>query len=226
MKRLFRFCIFALLPAAATAQIVGQEPIEFNENLREQAEISGALIAGLQRTGGRPDLEGRTLHVEVPAHWSGDIACLRVTTSNGLYDLVATYPIPEGETLLPLRFPTQHADYLAGQPEGGVAALITPGDCTQAPTESAIIRWQEADDTPATLYLNAFRADRVYVYLGTDPIPVECEPLTDQGRTAYDVRCDLATLVSDVATDLEILSISNGQPSETAVLTLTPLMAR
>ena len=215
-----------LCPAAATAQSVGQAPLNFNENLREEAEISGALVAGLQRGEGLPRPEATSVWAEVPAGWAGGLACLRVSTANGLYDSVAEYMIPGGAQVVPLEFPTRHARYLAERPEGGVAALMSKGACAEEVSESAIVRWDEAADAPAILYLNAFRADRVYVYLGADPEPVECTPLSGDVRTAYDVRCDLGTLPETEAVNLEILGVTNGQPSDPAVLTLTPMAAR
>lgn len=107
-----------------------------------------------------------------------------------------------------------------------MAALITRGSCAEQPNESAVIRWSASDDTPATLFLNAFRADRVYVYLGDDPNPVECTPLGDEGRTAYDVRCDLGAEAIEGPVDLEVFSVTNGQPSDTARLRLVPMTTR
>lgn len=215
-----------MFPIGAAAQSVGQEPLNFNEELRNQAQISGALFAGLQRSEGRPQLRNTTVHAEVPADWAGGVACLRVRSSNGLYNSVAEYTIGEGGNLLMLDFPTLHAEFLAERPAGGVAALITRGSCAEQTNESAVIRWSASDDTPATLFLNAFRADRVYVYLGDDPNPVECTPLGDEGRTAYDMRCDLSAEATEGEVDLVVFSVKNGQPSETAQLKLVPMTVR
>lgn len=208
--------------------------------LQSEAQISGALFVGLQRSEGRPQMRNTTLHVEVPEDWVGDVSCLRVRSANGLYDSVAEYAIDDdddgegdGGTLVTLQFPTAHAAFLAERPAGGVAALITRGSCTEQPkegdeqpTESAVVRWDATDDTPVTLFLNAFRADRVYVYLGDATDPVECTPLTDEGRTAYDVRCNIGAVAAAGAVDLEVFSVTNGQPSDTARLRLRPMGTR
>lgn len=215
-----------MLPAGAAAQTVGQEPLNFNEELRPEAQISGALFAGLQRADGRPQMRDTTVHVEVPEGWAGGVACLRVRSSNGLYDSIAEYELGAENTLVALQFPTAHATFLAERPAGGVAALITRGGCGERPEESAVVRWDATDDTPVTLFLNAFRADRVYVYLGNAPDPVECTPLSDEGRTAYDVRCNIGTVDAPGPIDLEVFSVRNGQPSDTARLTLLPMATR
>ena len=218
--------ILALFPAGAAAQTVGQEPLNFNEELRSEAQISGALFAGLQRSEGRPQMRNTTVHVEVPEGWAGGRACLRVRSSNGLYESVAEYALGEDGSLVALQFPTAHAEFLAGRPAGGVAALITRGGCDEGQSESAVVRWDQTSDTPVTLFLNAFRADRVYVYLGDSPDPVECTPLSDEGRTAYDVRCNIGTLDATGPIELEVFSVTNGQPSDTAQLTLLPMATR
>lgn len=220
------FAILAMFPVGAAAQTVGQEPLNFNEELRTEAQISGALFAGLQRSVGRPQMRNTTVHVEVPQGWAGGVACLRVRSSNGLYDSIAEYALGADGTLVALQFPTAHAAFLAERPAGGVAALVTRGDCGEQQEESAVVRWDAADDTPVTLFLNAFRADRVYVYLGDAPDPVECTPLSDEGRTAYDVRCNIGTVEAAGAIDLEVFSVTNGQPSDTARLTLLPMATR
>ena len=214
------------VPVAAFGQNVGQEPLEFKENLREEATISGALFAGVQRFEGHFNASENLVYVEVPPGWSGGVACLRVTTSNGLYDSFSDYQIPEGATVLPLQFPTKYARYLAERPVGGVAALITRGQCSDRSEESAVIRWSAETKEPVVLFLNALRADRVYVYLDADPTPVECVPLSGDVRTAYDVQCSLGLLSKPGPINLEILSVTNGQPSEPTALTLLPMTSR
>jgi hypothetical protein len=201
-------------------QSVGQAPLDFKENFRKEATISGALFAGIQRFDGRFNPKEDLVSVEVPASWAGGYACLRVTTANGLYDSLWDYEIPENATILSLEFPTSHGQFLAERPIGGVAALITQGLCASPPGDNAIVRWNADDSTPVLLFLNAFRADRVFVYIGSDPTPIECAPLTTDVRTAYDVQCDLGALVSKEPVVLEIFSISNGQASEPTSLTL------
>jgi hypothetical protein len=218
--------ILLLVPTASSGQSVGQDPLDFKENLREEATISGALFAGLQRIDGHFNANGNVVYVEAPPDWAGDVVCLRVTTSNGLYDSEASYQIPEGATILPLSFPTEHARYLTDRPPGGVAALISRGQCSARSAESAIIRWSAETDTPVVLFLNAFRADRVYVYLDTDPIPVECVPLQGDVRTAYDVQCIIEVLSRPGPITLEILSITNGQPSDPTILTFFQMATR
>ena len=212
--------MLCLVPTVSVGQSFGQDPIDFKENFREEATISGALFAGIQRFGGQFNPTEDVVSVEVPASWGGGFACLRVTTANGLYDSLWDYQIPENTTILPLKFPTSHGQFLAARPVGGVAALITQGLCSSPPGDNAIVRWSADDSTPVVLFLNAFRADRVFVYIGSDPTPIECAPLTTDVRTAYDVQCDLGTLVSKEPVVLEILSISNGQASEPTRLTL------
>ena len=212
--------IFLFAPVTVFGQSVGQDPLEFKENLREEATISGALLAGVQRHDGRFNASGNLLYLEVPREWAGGVACLRVSTSNGLYDSEAEYPISAGSTLLPLRFPTRHARYLADRPLGGVAALISRGECSEQSAESAVIRWSTETETPVVLFLNAFRADRTYVYLDEQHTPVECTPLESDVRTAYDVQCNLGAFSGSDPVRLEILTITNGQPSEPTTLTL------
>lgn len=226
--RVFRLItILFLIPVSVYAQSVLQEPISFNENLREEAEISGALIAGLQR-GSLLDVEDAVdLFMEVPGAWVGDVACLRVSTSNGLYDGIAEYDLVAGDTVLPLRFPTEHADYLLQRPDGATAAFVSRGVCSGPAQETAIVSWSTSGSRETTLFLNAFRADRVYVYLGTDAqAPVECTSLVGEARTAYDTRCDLGELALSSAIELEVLAITNGQPSDPISVQVTPMLVR
>lgn len=200
--------------------------MNFNEELRSEAQISGALFAGLQRSDGRPQAQDTRVHVEVPEGWAGSVACLRVRSSNGLYDSFAEYALGEEGSLVTLLFPTAHGSFLSERPAGGVAALFTRGGCSDRQTEGAVVRWDAMDDTPVILFLNAFRADRVYVYLGDMPDPVECTPLSDEGRTAYDMRCNIGTVGETGPIDLEVFSVTNGQPSDTARLTFLPMATR
>lgn len=212
-----------MLQTSALAQSVDQEPLNFNENLRDEAEVSGALFVGLQRFQKPPNAGTLNLSVEVPPKRLGEIGCLRVTTSNGLYDGIAEYELTVEAGLLPLKFPTKHADYLASRPDDGVAARFTFGPCSAQSSESAIVRWGPEETAPATVFLNAFRADRVYVYLDDAPDPVNCEPIRGGGRTAYDFRCELPELAMSAPTLLEVLTVTDGQPGDPATLTVLPM---
>ncbi|MEM6727381.1 MAG: hypothetical protein AAF618_02665 [Pseudomonadota bacterium] len=207
------------------ADTVRQAPKEFNENLREEAEISGALFAGIMRAGDRPSGADISISAEIPTGWAMGPVCLRVTTSNGLYESEAEYDLGGAENAQLLDFPTSFARYLRDRPEDGVATMLSKGGCGADVEDVALVNWADPSENAPRVLLNSFSADRVYLYLGAADTPIQCAPLEGIARAAYDTRCDLDAEKLDAPLVLEIFAVRNGQPAEPAFLTLHPLVA-
>ena len=188
----------------------------FNEVLRDAAEISGVVIAGIQRHG---DEGGTALAADFPAAWADATACVRVLTGDGLYEAANAYLLPAdwagGVAVLP--FPTTYGDLLASAAPGTLAIRAGLGDCDGPPGASALAYWNAAPGSgPPTLLVNAFRADEVFAYAGDAPEATRCTPLTIGGLSAFDHACALpADLRGRV--EVTLYRIVNGKPAPPAV---------
>lgn len=72
-------------------------------------------------------------------------------------------------------------------------------------------RWNRGDGASAAILVNSFQADAVFAYVGDSTIPVRCDPVTLDGRSAYDTRCPLANVHAAGATEVQLLRIVKGK---------------
>lgn len=181
---------------------------EFNEVLREGAQISGVVILGALRHGtGSPP----SLMVDLHPDWVEDeMICARVMSADGLYEAENAYPLPSDWTdgRAVLDFPTEHDGLLSSLPRGGVAVWVEAGDCTRPSNSGALTLWNDGGDAPPILLVNAFAADEVFLYV--QDAAILCEPLPLAGLSAYGHACELPEgLSGDV--ELTLYRIKGGK---------------
>ncbi|MEO0567088.1 MAG: hypothetical protein AAF066_05110 [Pseudomonadota bacterium] len=193
----------------------------FQEDLRPAAEISGALIMGVQRKSGTS--QGVSLTAYLPKDWAGATLCARVASVDGLYEASNEYAVtPEwtgGTTSLP--YPTKFGDDLSQRPTPGLGIRVTRGSCTDTgPQDATIAGWNAASDAPLELLINSFRADTVFMYAGDAPTPAECKTIALDNLAAYDTICPLEALDSTGPVTLEIHRIVNRKPAKPTQVTV------
>ena len=166
---------------------------EFNEVVRDAAQISGIIVAGLVRHGPIVQENGRpVLHAMVPDSWSETSLCLRVVSSDGLYESANTYQLPDSWSggLVSIPYPTSHDALLRDLAPGELATRLSAGPCHAEPGMIARLHWNDPESQAATSVLvNSFRSDEVYLYVAE--MPVRCMPLEVRGLVAYDTLCPL-----------------------------------
>ena len=211
------------LPGLAVADSLALTGDPFNEVLRDAAEISGVVVAGVLRHGAAADNAGAvSLAADLPPDWAGSPICARVLSSDGLYEATSRYELDRtwNGGVATLSFPTIHGAFLTGLEPGAVAVQITQGDCQSPMDRSTVALWNAAPAAgTAVLLVNAFRADEVFAYVGDAPAPVRCEPLPLKGLTAYDHGCTLPEGLSGQV-EVSLYRIVNGKPAEPATVRL------
>lgn len=193
----------------------------FQEDLRPAAEISGALIMGVQRTSS--PAQGVSLTAYLPKDWAGATLCARVASVDGLYEASNEYAVtPEwtgGTTSLP--YPTKFAFDLSQKPAHGLGVRITRGSCSDTgPQDVTIAGWNATSDAALGLLINSFRADTVFMYAGEAPTPVECQTIELDNLAAYDTLCSLETLDNTGPITLEIHRLVNRKPAKPTQVTV------
>lgn len=197
LKRFFAVTTVSLATlGGASAQpevMLALDPEGFKEIMRDSALISGAVVTGAQSNG--PAAKGDLiLRGYLPPDWAGNKVCLSVLLINGFYEAAGTYSVPAdwpgGLALLP--FPSQHTDMLGAQVGDALGLRITHGACNSGqPDEVSLALSNRRSAEVVTVFLNSFRAEAAYLYVGDRDEPVLCVAIDAQTRTAFDMRCDL-----------------------------------
>lgn len=201
------------LAETVTLQIAGDQ---FNEVVRESAQISGVVVAGVLRHGAGDTSD---LSAAIDPTWESEFICVRVLSGDGFYEAENTYVLPTqwDGGVAELDFPTRHGDLLSGLPEGAVAVRVTEGDCTQRQPSAALANWRGAEGGAAALLVNAFAADEVFMYVGTQAVP--CDRIAISGLAAFDTSCALPDGLSGHV-ELTIYRLQGGSASEPSIVRL------
>lgn len=193
---------------------------DFFEELLPAARISGSLVAGVQHQG--PSGDAMTVAANVPAAWAGEVACARVISIDGTYEATNEYTVPAdwsgGEATLD--YPTLHGDFLKGMQLDGIGLRVSRGYCNGMAEEITISSWNDGARNPPAILVNSFQADIVFAYIGETVIPVRCSPVALEGRAAFDVRCPIEVMPGELSVEVEILRVTDGQPSPPTSLLL------
>ncbi len=185
----------ALSPARAADLLAAVDPGVVDEVLPAPRVTAEAVIVGLvlQKATAEPGAAARSVLAAIPPAARAGGVCLRVVTSDGLYQgRVAYDPVgPGAEPVALLPYETSTAQVFA-YAEPDVAALAFPCAPGGALTRIGVATWAADDAAPlsgtAELLINSFRADQAFVALGDGP-QFDCVKLTDGSRAAFDFRC-------------------------------------
>ena len=203
------FMISSMAPLKAETLELATNP--FNEEVQPAARISGNLITGVQRQG--PSAEEITMAAIIPAAWAGETVCVRVVAVDGLYESVNEYLVaddwPGGQADFP--YPTRYAEKLSWVAQNEIGIRLSRGVCDGPAEEATLARWNRGEKAPAAMLVNSFQADAVFAYVGDSTTPVRCEPITLDGRSAYDTRCPLDDVKATGATEVQLLRIVKGK---------------
>ncbi|QBF31478.1 hypothetical protein CFI11_09640 [Thalassococcus sp. S3] len=148
----------------------------------------------------------------VPAAWAGETLCMRVVSSNGLYEAANEYSVPlawqGGVAALP--YPTRYEDRLGQMVQNELGARLQLGECSSKNVEATVVSWNDGARKARSLLLNSFQAEAVFVYIEGQARPIRCDPITLEGRTAFDTSCTMQVVDTDRPTEIEILRIVDG----------------
>ena len=221
--------LLACFPAAwaqdaVLPELQAEDEPEFQEFFREAAQISGGRILGftVSRSGeaGAPPRLGAS----IPQDWAGELACMRLTAADGLYEARGLYSVPvdwPGGVAV-LSFTTKHPDVLAAYPSRHLAAAVSRGACTEPVAEVALagINAEVAnltDPSGARLLVNSFRAEETLVFpLDTASTEtIVCSPTEAPVRAEFDTACTMPDgLVAAGATRVIVAPIRRGEMGE------------
>lgn len=215
---IFSITFFALGSGGTFSQNSAHVMLEregFKEFLRDSANISGAVVVGLQRQG--QDEQGINLDAYIPIEWAGMNACMQVVSSDGRYEAYGPYLIP-GDWVggfTRLDFPTEYQEELMGIPHDGLGAMLLEGDCNDRNTGGvSVALWNSALAQDPYLMVNSFRADRVFMYMEGLEQPTLCERVDTPTPIAFDTKCKISSGQVVGKTHLEIYRVTGGKPSQ------------
>lgn len=194
MPNFFRACAMCCVLGAPIvyADTITLRSDPFNEVLREAAQISGVLVAGMLLHGEADS--AISLAAAIPPGWSGRSICVRVVTADGLYEAANEYEVSASWTggVAELPFPTQHGDLLSTLAPDMLAVRVASGACDERQDVSALALWNAPTDGQGpTLLVNAFRAKDVILYVDGRDDPITCRELDVRGMIAFDHGCAL-----------------------------------
>lgn len=193
----------------------------YNETLRDSAEISGAIIVGLQVRGKAIGSSG--LDPKLSGLKEGDPVCVRIVSANGLYDSVNTYTYSSAAN--PLRpmidlSVSKHDQFLRELKEDEIAASVALGSCSDPAKAYFPVSWGLADNQDVRLFVNSLRADTVVARIEETGAIERCEPVAVEVRSAYDTACDLNLDGLAGSVRVEIVRFVNRQPAPSDFVTL------
>lgn len=205
-----------LLPCLSLAQsTVALRSDPFNEKLREEALIAGAVIVGIIHHRPVPESQQAvSLSAFIPQSWADGNVCARLLSSDGLYEADIDYWVSEEWSggLVEFPYPTAHLEVLMSLNPTQLGARLTKGECAMSSAVSSVVLWNDGPSTdPATLLVNSFRAEEVFAYVDDQPA-VRCTPVTARGTAAFDHSCEIPDDASGLVV-VEIYRTSNGKPA-------------
>jgi hypothetical protein len=186
----------------------------FIETLRSEANTGGARVVGVQMLGGSATAN---MYAMIPKTWANiEKFCVRTNSSDGLYDSVNTYIVPEdlSEPVDVRHFDTsQHQDRIRQFHAEGLGVRISQNACDSEAVgaTNVVARWQDAEPTDKfAIFVNSFDADRLIAYPPTGD-GVECRPISADITVAYDMRCELDLLGTSEPYVVELQPVKNGR---------------
>lgn len=189
-----------------------------NEVLHPAAQISGTTIVGAMILA-HPFSDQLNLSAELPADWAGGQTCVTLISADGLYEAANTYEIaqdwPGGR--VNIDYPSAYPDKLLPLKPEELAMLGRPGSCDTPVADEVIpLGWRQsgqAEGDVVRLFINAFHADEVYLFVGEDPLApaIPCRAPDTLTTTAFDFVCDISLQGSDDVVDIELNRVSSGQ---------------
>lgn len=201
---------------------------ELNEILRDAAQISGSTIVGVTRVAA--DMTPRLMFSGVlPGAWAGQAFCVSMISVDGLYEAYNTYTVgPDWDGgAVSIEYPSKYPDKLTTLQAEELAILTSSGACGTA-TDGALVplSWRGTGAFPGVLrmFVNAFNADEVYIFVGDDPTApaVECRPPQSGTEVAFDFICDFEVAQDQTTVMIEINRVFAGQiaPPDTLAIHL------
>ena len=213
LGRFFSAVVMGLVPAVFTVSAWAQNnttalPVDdellrgelISEELRESPQVSGVRVLGYSALpvsrDGRP-----VFRVFVPHAWTGGLACLRVQTSDALYEAAAEIELPADRAgqVVPVFYESGFRDSFweahAGEDASDfLAVLLSQGQCAStrpgmAPTLPVLAQSMESGSP--VLLVNSFRAEAGFVNVAGSQNTTPCEPIEAPVQTAYDLRCEI-----------------------------------
>lgn len=205
--------LFTTAGKAGPLELVGEHP---DEVLRPAATISGSLVVGALLVQ-EDRSEAMQFETVLPALPSGAFICVSMLSSNGLYEAHNTY---KAETEwqggpISIDYPSQHFAVLDALGPEELAVYASPGTCAETDTSVIYpVAWRPAAPTQGwqlRLFVNAFHADEVFVYVGESADdPVVCRKPEADVQTAFDFVCDF-TLPGPETPQIEINRVKSGR---------------
>ncbi len=194
---------------------VALQKSDFKEFLREGADISGAVVVGVQVQS--PAADGPSLMGYIPREWKGGMICAQVVSADGRYEAYGPYLVPAdwaGGTA-PLEFPTRYQEQLRAFSKDGVGAMVWQGACgEQQASAKSVVLWNATDLETIDVIVNSFRADDVFAYVADRPQPIHCRKIETGSSIAFDSKCSIDADGIHGETKIEVYRITNGKPSQ------------
>lgn len=215
---------------SAWAQDVIEFKGEFNEELRDDSNISGSLLVGVVASG-PVEAMSSMLSARLPTDWPGGSICVTVVSGNGLYDSRNEY-ITDAEFAgdnPSIEYPSNFRDQLKSFNREDVAVRVKAGGCDSEDGAYAPAHWRTTPNELSRLdiLINSFRAEEVLLYPSpTASTHIACSQIEVGGQTAFDSRCtvegeDLADLVAQGGeVEMEVINIRDGNVGDSVLFSV------
>lgn len=168
----------------------------FLETYREQAPVSGNVVAGLSLVGFGPG--ANPISLLVPDRLAGQSVCVQVVSRDGRYWSQNTFALPArlASSTVDLEYPSDYTDYLTSLSADQLAVRVARGECGKEQPRSPLIASAPTSSAAAAqkkllVYVNAGRAD-TYLVAGdgrTSPSRRRCRLIEQGRRTSFDTVC-------------------------------------
>ncbi len=190
-----------------------------NEMLNGSPEIRGVLVMGLQVYRDLPEGADPDMRISVPETWAAGEICVRVMSSDGLYEAINAHRVPDSAKggVGRVEYATKYRDILADKRQGDLGIRITENACGaegEDETRLTPAYWNSGtDEAGLSLLLNTMRAQQTYVYVGgISGTRIACNDTGRPSRFAFDTICQFdSALLEPGETELVILTVVNQQ---------------
>lgn len=188
---------------------------DFWERYAPTADISGSPVLGLVAIRAGETLPSG-IAAAIPASWEEQMVCARMVSSDGRYGSYSAFWVPLGwrGEIAELEIPTEHLAELNALDEMELGVAVSLNDCAEQPEMLRIVpaAWGSTGlGAELRLLINSFRADEAYLYFASENLDVDCEPVSTDARTAFDMVCPIPSALTGAGTvEVELNRVRRG----------------
>ncbi|MCB1800121.1 MAG: hypothetical protein KDI82_00390 [Gammaproteobacteria bacterium] len=191
-------CAATTLVGAAEETTASLKGEALQETYREQAPVSGQVVAGIALAGFGPG--SNPVSLVVPQALAGKSVCVRVLSRDGRYWSQNTFDLPRqiSTAVVELDYPSEYSEYLGSLTPDQLAIRVEGGECGQEQVLSPLLAGAPRSSATGEkkellVFVNAARAD-TYLVASDGRVPPNrkrCELIEEGRRTSFDTICTI-----------------------------------